>query len=74
MLRASGPLKGLGHRAGFLVFKAASRDEVEAIVAGDPFAKAGLIERLVIDEWDPLFGIFAAESSGSLPGLGPVAG
>ncbi|MGA7808573.1 hypothetical protein [Bradyrhizobium sp.] len=38
-------------------------------MAADPFAVAGLIESLTITEWDPLFGAFAAESSGRLPGL-----
>ncbi|MFG1425970.1 YciI family protein [Roseixanthobacter glucoisosaccharinicivorans] len=68
-LRASGPLIGTPHRSGFLIFTVPDRAKVEALVAADPFAVAGLIENVTITEWDPLFGAFAAESSGHLPGL-----
>jgi uncharacterized protein YciI len=64
ILRASGPLKNMPHRTGCLIIFAASRHEVEAVVSRDPFAREGLIENLTILEWDPLFGIFAAESAG----------
>jgi uncharacterized protein YciI len=69
VLRASGPLKGTPLRSGFLLFTASDRAAVEALVARDPFAIEGLIKALTIIEWDPLFGAFAAESSGHLPGL-----
>jgi uncharacterized protein YciI len=69
ILRASGPLKGLPHRSGFLIMSAGSRQEVEAAVSRDPFAREGLIESLTIFEWDPLFGVFAAESSGEIAAL-----
>ena len=69
VLRASGPLKGTSLRSGFLIFKAEDRAAVEALVASDPFAVEGLIVQLTIVEWDPLFGAFADESSGHLPGL-----
>lgn len=65
-LRASGPLRGTPKRSGFLVFKTASRDAVERCIANDPFAIEGVIDSLTIEEWDPLFGAFAAESSGKL--------
>ena len=68
-LRACGPLKGTPHRSGFLIFTAPDRAAAEALVAADPFAIEGLIDSLTITEWDPLFGAFAAESSGHLPGL-----
>jgi uncharacterized protein YciI len=71
-LRASGPLKGTTLRSGFLIFTAPDRATVEALVAADPFATEGLIEHLTITEWDPLFGTFAAESSGYLAGLSAV--
>lgn len=71
-LKASGPLKGEPTRAGFLIFTAADRAQVEAWVAADPFATADLIVSLEIHEWDPLFGAFSKESSGELPGLGSV--
>ena len=38
----------------------------------DPFAIHGLIESLAIAQWDPLFGVFAVESSGQLAGVGPI--
>ena len=63
LLKASGPLKGLPLRAGFLILVAGDRAEVETIVAGDPFAKQDLIVDLTIHEWDPLFGVFEEESS-----------
>jgi uncharacterized protein YciI len=69
ILRASGPLKNMPHRSGFLIIFAASRREVEAVVSRDTFAREGLIENLTILEWDPLFGIFAAESSGEVAAL-----
>ncbi|WP_158742052.1 YciI family protein [Acidisphaera sp. L21] len=68
-LRASGRLVGTPLRSGFLIFTVPDRATVEALVAADPFATEGLIETLTITEWDPLFGAFAAESSGNLPGL-----
>lgn len=64
-LRASGPLRGTPLRTGFLIMLAKDRSDVEAIIAKDPFAVEGLIETLTIAEWDPLFGAFAAESSGT---------
>jgi uncharacterized protein len=68
-LRASGRLIGTPLRSGFLIFIVPDRATVEALVAADPFAVEGLIETLTIIEWDPLFGAFAAESSGHLPEL-----
>lgn len=65
ILRASGPLKGLPLRAGFLIIIAENRAEVEKIIAEDPFAKEDLIVELTIHEWDPLFGAFENESSRS---------
>lgn len=62
-LRASGPAKGLGLRAGLLIFTVADRAELDALIADDPFAREGLIEALTVIEWDPLFGAFAGESS-----------
>lgn len=66
-LIASGPLRDAGHHAGFLIFKAASREDVERLVADDPFAKEGLISDLRIEEWDPLFGALGDHSDTSLP-------
>ena len=67
-LVASGPLKGTKLRSGFLVITAADRAEVEAIVAGDPFAAENLIVDLAIAEWDPVVGALHELSSKQLPG------
>lgn len=64
---ASGPLKGTALRAGFLIVAAEDRDQVEGLVAEDPFTKEGLIHKLTIEEWDPLFGMFADRSSKQPP-------
>ncbi len=62
-LIASGPLKNTPLRAGFLIFNAANRDEVAAMVNADPFARENLIAELDIQEWDPLFGQLTALST-----------
>ena len=62
-LRASGRAIGLPLRAGLLIFTVTDRAELDALIAADPFAIAGLIEDLTVIEWDPLFGAFAGESS-----------
>ena len=36
-IRASGPVTGLGKRAGFIIVTANSRAEVEQLIAQDPF-------------------------------------
>lgn len=66
-LIASGPLKGTPLRAGFLIMKAESRAAVEAMIADDPFAERGLIASLTIEQWDPLFGRLADDSSQQPP-------
>ena len=62
-IRASGPVTGLGKRAGFIIMTVESREEAQGLVDADPFALEGLIDELTILEWDPLFGAFAGESS-----------
>ena len=62
-IRASGPVTGLGKRAGFIIVTADNRDEVEQMIAQDPFSIEGLIDDLTILEWDPMFGIFANDVS-----------
>lgn len=64
-VRASGRLTGLPLRSGFIIFTVADRNEVDQLVAGDPFRKENLIAEIQILEWDPLFGTFADESSGN---------
>ena len=62
-IRASGPVRGLGKRAGFIIMTVADREEAEALVAADPFAMEGLIDALTILDWNPMFGVFAEEAS-----------
>ncbi|AHF76642.1 hypothetical protein Sant_1584 [Sodalis praecaptivus] len=66
-LLASGPLQGTPLRAGFLIIMADSQQQVEALVAADPFSREGLICQLRIEQWDPLFGEWANRSSQTLP-------
>nr|WP_321984608.1 YciI family protein [uncultured Lichenicoccus sp.] len=68
-LLASGPLKRKQLRSGFLIFTAPDRAAMQTLVDREPFAIEGLIETLTVIEWDPLFGAFAAVSSGHLSGL-----
>ena len=60
-IRASGPVEGLGKRAGFIIMTVGDRHEAEALVDADPFAVEGLIDELTILEWNPMFGVFAGE-------------
>jgi uncharacterized protein YciI len=61
-IRASGPVTGLGKRAGFIILTAESHQEVEQLIAQDPFAIEGLIDELTILAWDPMFGAFAEDA------------
>ena len=58
-LLASGPLKGTALRAGFLILKADSLQEAQALIEADPFTREDLICGLSIEQWDPLFGMLA---------------
>ncbi len=62
-IRASGPVTGLGKRAGFIIMTVDDLDEANRLIAADPFAIEGLIDDLTILPWDPMFGAFAGESS-----------
>ena len=62
-VRASGPVTGLGKRAGFFIMTVDNREEAERLIAQDPFAIEGLIDELTILEWNPIFGAFAEEVS-----------
>lgn len=62
-LRASGPVVGSSLRAGLLLFTVEDRAELDALIAGDPFAIEGLIAELTVTEWNPLFGAFAGEAA-----------
>ena len=62
-IRASGPVTGLGKRAGFIIMTVDDREEVEHLIAADPFAIEGLIDEITILEWDPMFGSLADDAS-----------
>ena len=66
-VRASGPVTGLGKRAGFIIFTAPDRNEVEQMIAQDPFSIEGLIDDLTILAWDPMFGAFADDDNRKRP-------
>ncbi|WP_442954993.1 YciI family protein [Parasphingorhabdus sp.] len=57
--RASGPVTGLGKRAGFIIMTVADADQARSLIEQDPFAIEGLIDELTILEWNPLFGSLA---------------
>ena len=65
-LKASGPLPGAKDKAALLLIEAPDRPALDAIIARDPFAEHGLITDMMVEEWDPLFGVFNALSS--MPG------
>lgn len=60
----SGPVSGLGKRAGFIIMTVADITEARDLIRQDPFAVKGLIDELTIVEWTPMFG--------SLAGPGPA--
>ena len=63
VLRASGPMPGEADKKAMLIIAAPDRAALDAIIAADPFAEHGLIGELTVTEWDPIFGVFNAESS-----------
>lgn len=62
-LRASGPFPGHAERKAMLIIAAADRAALDAIIAADPFAVEDLIANMTVAEWDPIFGVFNADSS-----------
>lgn len=62
-LLASGPITDQAAKAALLIMSAPDRPALEALIATDPFAVQGLVERMVIREWDPIFGAFNSRST-----------
>ena len=58
-IRVSGPITGLGKRAGFIIMTVASTAEARELIEQDPFFVEGLIDELTIVEWTPMFGSLA---------------
>lgn len=55
-IRVSGPVQGLGKRAGVIIMTVHSADEARRLIEQDPFFTEGLIDDLQIVEWTPMFG------------------
>ena len=48
------PAQGTALRAGFLILKADSLQEAQALIEADPFTREDLICGLSIEQWDPV--------------------
>ena len=57
VLLASGPYEGGG--SALLIFRAEDRAELDALLAQDPFAEAGLIVETGVTVWNPIIGLLA---------------
>jgi len=57
-LLGSGPYTG-GTPGALLVFRALDRDALDGLLAGDPFARAGLISATSVRTWDVVLGPWA---------------
>lgn len=66
ILLASGPLPDATVKSARLIINAENEEELDAIIARDPFAKHGLIANMIVAKWDPIFGVFNERSS--MPG------
>lgn len=55
-LLASGPM--IDRAAALLIWKAASIEELNALLDQDPFEVAGMIGERTIEAWNPVFGPF----------------
>tara|TARA_B110000503_G_scaffold85373_1_gene129792 strand:+ start:28173 stop:28430 length:258 start_codon:yes stop_codon:yes gene_type:complete len=62
-LLASGPVNGTSIKSALLIMSAPSLASLNDVIASDPFATEGLIENMIIREWDPIFGAFNEQSS-----------
>ena len=62
-IRVSGPVTGLGKRAGFIIMTVTSIEEARALIEQDPFSAEGLIDELTIVEWTPMFGSLDATNA-----------
>ena len=60
-IRASGQVVGRPLRSGMFIADVADRTELDTLIAGDPFAREGLIADCEITEWRPFIGIFKDE-------------
>ena len=66
ILLASGPFTDVSQNEALLIVSAQDRAALDKLIASDPFAVEGLIENMVVRQWDPIFGAFNERSS--MPG------
>lgn len=59
-LVASGPYVGTQPGRALLLFRADSAEDVEQLLDGDPFRKAGLVADREVFPWNPVIGVFAS--------------
>jgi uncharacterized protein len=57
VLLATGPI--VGRNAALLIFKTESPETVATLLDVDPFEIAGYIGGRIIEEWNPLLGVFS---------------
>jgi uncharacterized protein len=62
-LIASGPFNDAVVKSALLIMRAPDQASLESIIATDPFAIEGLIAKMAIRAWDPIFGVFNGRSS-----------
>lgn len=58
-LLASGPLPETAPPSALLILRADRADDVAEALDADPFWQADLITDRIIEEWNPLIGVFA---------------
>ncbi|GAA1867473.1 YciI family protein [Brevibacterium marinum] len=56
---ASGPLDDDPVPGGLLLMQASDREEINRLLARDPYASVGVIDETHVREWTPVFGPFA---------------
>jgi len=69
VLRASGPRTESRYPAGLIILMANDDAELRGLLQVDPFNVHGIEDEVTITEWNPVFGIFASESSGDAASL-----
>jgi uncharacterized protein YciI len=69
ILRASGPRTESRHPSGLIILMANDDAELRELLQADPFSVHGVNDEVTITEWNPVFGIFASESSGDAASL-----
>ena len=65
-LRASGPIPGASKKMAVLIVAAESETAARALLANDPYMLVGIVEDMTVTPWDPIFGVFNADST--MPG------